>query len=39
MWFDIDWLTKSYGFNMPAVVGIVSGRDLSIHTRNEKLAQ
>ena len=25
--------------NMAALVGIVSGRDLSIHTRREKLAQ
>ena len=35
MWRDIDpydWLNKFYGFYMAAVVGIVSGRDVSIHT-------
>ena len=36
MWCDIDpydWLNNFYGFYMAAVVGIVSGRDVSIHTR------
>ena len=28
-----DWLNKFYGFYMAPVVGIVSGRGLSIHTR------
>ena len=28
-----DWLNKFYGFYMTAVVGIVSGCDVSIHTR------
>ena len=35
MWCEIDpydWLNKFYGFYMAAVVGIVSGRDVSIHT-------
>ena len=35
MWCDIDpydWLNKFNGFYMAAVVGIISGRDLSIHT-------
>ena len=35
MWCDIDpydWLNKFYGFYMAAVVGIVSGYDVSIHT-------
>ena len=38
MWCDIDpydWLNKFYGFYMAAVVDIVSGRDVSIHTRRE----
>ena len=26
-----DWLNKLYGFYMAAVVGIISGHDLSIH--------
>ena len=36
MWCDIDpynWLNNFCGFYMAVVVGIVSGRDLSIHTR------
>ena len=36
MWCDIDpydWLNKFYGFYMAAVVGIGSGRDVSIYTR------
>ena len=28
-----DWLNKFYGFYMAAVVGIISGRDISIHMR------
>ena len=35
IWCDIDpydWLTKFYGFYMAAVVSIVSGHDVSIHT-------
>ena len=35
MWCDIDpydWLNKFYGFYMAAVVGIISGCDVSIHT-------
>ena len=35
MWCDIDpydWLNKFYGFYMAAVVGIGSGRDVSIYT-------
>ena len=28
-----DWLNKLYGFCIAVVVGIVSARDLSIHTR------
>ena len=28
-----DWPTKFYGFYMAAVVGIISGRGVSIHTR------
>ena len=42
MWCDIDpydWLNKFYGFNKAVVVSIVSGCDLSILTRHEKLAQ
>ena len=38
MWCDIDpydWLNKFYGFYMAAVVGIVSGRDVSIHMHCE----
>ena len=38
MWCDIDpydWLNKSYGFYMAAVVGIDSGSsDVSIYTRS-----
>ena len=37
MWCDIDpydWLNKFYGFYMAAVVGIGSGRDVSIYTRH-----
>ena len=36
MWCDIDpydWLNKFYGLYMAAVVGVDSGRDVSIHTR------
>ena len=36
VWCEIDpydWLNKFYGFCMAAAVGIVSGRDVSIHTR------
>ena len=33
MWSDIDVLNKFYGFYMAAVVGIVSGHGVSIHTR------
>ena len=36
MWCDIDpydWLNKFYGFYMAAVVGIDSGRDVSIYMR------
>ena len=39
MWCNIDpyhWLTKFYGFYMAAVVGIDSGRDVSIYTRRGK---
>ena len=35
MWCDIDpydWSNKFYGFYMAAVVGIVSGCGISIHT-------
>ena len=38
MWCDIDpydWLKKFCGFYMAAVIGIVSGHDVSIHTRCE----
>ena len=34
-----DWLNMFYGFYMAAVVSIVSGCDVSIHTRREKLAK
>ena len=30
-----DWLNKFHGFYTAAVVGIVSGHGLSIHTRHE----
>ena len=36
MWCDIDpydWLNNFYGFYMAAVVGIGSGRDVSMYTR------
>ena len=35
IWCDIDpydWSNRFYGFYMAAVVGIVSGRGMSIHT-------
>ena len=38
MWCDIDpydWLNKFYGFYMAAVIGINSGRDLSIYIHHE----
>ena len=31
MWCNIDWLNKFYGFYMAALVGIISGRGISIH--------
>ena len=37
MWCDIDpydWLNKFYGFYMAAVVDIVSGCDVSMHTHH-----
>ena len=34
-----DWLNNFLWLYMAAVVGIVSGRDLSIHTCSEKVAQ
>ena len=37
IWCDIDpydWLNKLYGYYMAAAVGIISGRDVSIHMRH-----
>ena len=42
MWCDMDpydWLNKFYGFYMAVVVGIVSGRDVSILYTSWKPAQ
>ena len=35
IWTLYDWLNKFYGFYMAAVVGIVSGHDVSIYTGPE----
>ena len=31
MWCNIDWSNKYYGFYMASLVGIISGRGISIH--------
>ena len=33
VWRLYDWLTKYYGFYIAAVVGIISGRGISVHMR------
>ena len=36
-WHDVayyNWLSKFHGFCMAVVVGVISGRDVSIHMRH-----